>query len=240
MTPTSDGPADRPRIAALVPMRHSSQRVSGKNFRPLAGRPLYHHIIRTLLASNRIDAILIDTDSPVIRDDCSTTFPRVRLVDRPEHLRAGTVPMNDVLLHDIEQIEAEYYLQTHSTNPLLKTATIDRAVEAMLAGAAEHDSLFGVTRWQTRLYDAQGRALNHDPSRLLRTQDLPPVYEENSNLYIFTAESLRRHRNRIGRSPILFEIDRLEAIDIDDEESFRLAELLMTAAVSPPSPAKAP
>ncbi len=235
MSPTPDAAATKPRIVALVPMRHASERVPGKNFRLFAGRPLYHHIIASLLASDRVDAVLIDTDSPFILADCPAAFPDVRLVERPEHLRAGTVPMNDVLLHDIERIEADFFLQTHSTNPLLKTRTINRAVDAMMAGASEHDSLFSVTRWQTRLYDAKGGALNHDPSKLLRTQDLPPIYEENSNLYIFTAEGLRRHHHRIGRLPIMFEIDRFEAIDIDDEETFRLAEVLAAESASPAS-----
>jgi len=238
MSPTPDGAAAKPRIVALVPMRHASERVPGKNFRLLAGRPLYHHIIASLLASDRVDAVLIDTDSPFILADCRAAFPDVRLVERPEHLRAGTVPMNDVLLHDIEQIDADFYLQTHSTNPLLKTCTINRAIEAMMAGASEHDSLFSVTRWQTRLYDAEGRALNHDPSKLLRTQDLPPVYEENSNLYIFTAEGLRRNHHRIGRLPIMFAIDRFEALDIDDEETFRLAEALAAVSASRASAAE--
>ncbi len=233
MTVTLQTSDTTPRIVALVPMRHSSERVPGKNFRPLAGRPLYHHIVASLLGADRIDAVLIDTDSPVIREDCAAMFPGVRLVERPRHLRGGSVPMNEVLLHDVDQIEADFFLQTHSTNPLLKTGTIDRAVDTMLAGAAEHDSLFSVTRWHTRLYDAEGRPLNHDPSTLLRTQDLPPVFEENSNIYIFTGESLRRHRNRIGMSPIHFEIDRLEAVDIDDEAAFRLAEMLLTAAAAP-------
>ena len=88
------------------------------------------------------------------------------------------------------------------------------------------DSLFSVTRWQTRLYDADGRAINHDPEVLLRTQDLPPVYEENSNLYLFTRESLQRRKHRIGERPLLFEVDRLEAVDIDDEAGWAVAEAL--------------
>ena len=89
-----------------------------------------------------------------------------------------------------------------------------------------NDSLFSVTRLQTRLYDALGKPINHDPSVLLRTQDLPPVYEENSNLYLFTADTLRERGNRIGERPLLFEIDALEATDIDDETQFTLAQAL--------------
>jgi len=61
----------------------------------------------------------------------------------------------------------------------------------------------------------------------LRTQDLPPVYEENSCIYIFTRQTLAQRRNRIGERPYLFEMDPLEARDIDEEFDFILADLLM-------------
>jgi len=215
-----------PGIVALVPMRHHSERVPGKNYRPFAGRPLYHHIVDSLLACPLIREVVVDTDSPDIKKDASSHFPQVLLLDRPQHLRAGMVPMNDVLLHDVAQIEADYYLQTHSTNPLLRSETIVDAIESFLASRPAHDSLFSVTRVQTRLWDSEGRAINHDPSILLRTQDLPPVYEENSCLYIFTRRTLESRGNRIGERPLLFVIDRTEAWDIDEELDFRVAEFL--------------
>jgi CMP-N-acetylneuraminic acid synthetase len=213
------------KIAALVPMRHSSERVKGKNYRDFAGKPLFHHIISTLLGCPYITTVCIDTDSPLIIADARKTFPTVRILLRPEHLRCGDTSMNVVLTNSIAQMEADWYLQTHSTNPLLRTETITRAINTLLS-SPEHDSLFGVTRLQTRLYDAVGKPINHSPNVLLRTQDLPPVYEENSNLYLFTKESFMRSSNRIGSNPILFEIERDEAWDIDEEVDFRIAELL--------------
>ena len=214
------------RIVALVPMRHHSDRVPGKNYRPFAGRPLYHHIIDTLLACPLLEEVVVDTDSPVITEDASLHFPQVRLLERPQHLRAGTVPMNDVLLHDVAQVEADYYLQTHSTNPLLQPETISRAMDLFLDSLPMYDSMFSVTRVQTRLWDRLGRAINHNPAILLRTQDLAPVYEENSCLYLFSRTTLETRRNRVGERPFLFEIDRLEAWDIDEELDFRVAETL--------------
>lgn len=212
-------------IVAFVPMRHSSERVPGKNYRPFAGRPLYHYIVETLLNCPQISLVCIDTDSPTIMEDAATQFPSVKLLERPEHLRDGATPMNDVLLNSVAQVPADYYLQTHSTNPLLTSATVSRAITTFLA-QPEHDSLFGVTRLQTRFYDAQGQAMNHDPNVLLRTQDLPPVYEENSNLYLFTQKILEERKNRIGSNPLMFAIDRDEAWDIDEEIDFRVAEFL--------------
>ena len=216
-----------PSLVALVPMRHHSQRVPGKNYRPLAGKPLFHHIVETLLAVSEIDQVVVDMDSEPVVDGLRQHFPGVTIIDRPENLRADNVPMNDILLHDTEQVQADFYLQTHSTNPLLRPETVKRAIKTFLAEYPEKDSLFSVTRWQTRLYDQHGTAINHDPSVLIQTQDLPPVYEENSCLYLFTRENLARRNHRIGVNPILFEIDPDEAWDIDEELDFEITDFLM-------------
>jgi CMP-N-acetylneuraminic acid synthetase len=215
------------RLAALVPMRHVSERVPGKNYRDLAGRPLYHHIIETLERCPSIDAIVIDTDSGWIMEDAARAFPRVVVVERPAHLRDGSIPMNEVLLNDVDRVPADLYLQTHSTNPLLRPETIERAIAVLVSSRPTNDSLFGVTRLQTRLWTAEGKALNHDPDVLLRTQDLPPVYEENSCLYLFDADILRRRRNRIGERPLLFEVPPAEAFDIDEEIDWQIVTGLL-------------
>lgn len=215
-----------PKIAAIVPMRHASERVPGKNYRPFAGKPLFHHIIETLLACRNIHQIVIDTDSRIIMEEASKEFPGVMCIERPERLRDGSIPMNDVLMNSTNQTEADFYLQTHSTNPLLSSRTIETAIDRFLAAWPVHDSLFSVTRLQSRLWDALGRAINHNPAILLRTQDLPPVYEENSCLYLFARSTLEARHNRIGERPLLFEIDRFEACDIDEETDFKLAEQL--------------
>jgi CMP-N-acetylneuraminic acid synthetase len=69
-----------PRIVALVPMRHHSQRVAGKNYRLLAGKPLYFHIIQALLQCTEIDEIVVDTDSGIIVDGLRASFPSVTIL----------------------------------------------------------------------------------------------------------------------------------------------------------------
>jgi len=216
-----------PKLVAFVPMRHHSQRVPGKNYRLLAGKPLFHHVVETLLAVPEIAEILVDTDSDPIMDGVRQYFPQVTVLPRPEHLRADDVPMNDILIHDTAQVQADFYLQTHSTNPLLKPQTVSRAIQSLITSYPNYDSLFSVTRLQTRLYDGHGQAINHDPKVLIQTQDLPPVYEENSCLYIFTRENLLRRHHRIGQKPIMFEIDAEEAWDIDEELDFAITDFLL-------------
>lgn len=215
-----------PRIIALLPMRHDSERVAGKNYRSFAGRPLFHHIVETLLRCSSIAEVVIDTDSPAIMADAASSFPQVTLLERPQRLRDGAVAMNEVLLHTTAQVEGDFYLQTHSTNPLLRAETVTLAIDRMLAEYPAFDSLFSVTRMQTRLWDAMTRPVNHNPAILARTQDLPAVYEENSCLFMFTRQSLAARRNRIGERPLMFEIDRLESVDIDEELDFQIAEFL--------------
>jgi CMP-N-acetylneuraminic acid synthetase len=215
------------KIVAFIPMRHHSQRVPGKNYRLLAGKPLFHHIIETLLAVPEVSEILVDTDSEPVMDGLRLQFPQVGIISRPEHLRADNVAMNDILIYDTGQAQADFYLQTHSTNPLLKPETVSRAIQSLLTAYPNNDSLFSVTRLQTRLYSQDGRAINHDPTVLIQTQDLPPVYEENSCLYIFTRENLLKRHHRIGGKPLMFEIDADEAWDIDEELDFAITDFLI-------------
>ena len=216
------------KLVALVPMRHHSQRVPAKNYRMLAGKPLFHHILETLISVPLIKEIAVDTDSPIIMDGLQKYFPNVRIINRPENLRADGVPMNDILLYDTSQVEADFYLQTHTTNPLLRRETVSRAIQTFLVDYPNHDSLFSVTRLQTRLYDQDGKAINHDPSVLIQTQDLPPVYEENSCLYLFTRQNLLERHHRIGQKPMMFEMAADEAWDIDEELDFEICNFLMS------------
>jgi CMP-N-acetylneuraminic acid synthetase len=216
---------DGMKVVALVPMRHLSERVPGKNYRDFGGRPLFHHMASTLLNCQEVEQLVINTDSQVVAEQCAEHFPDVFVIDRPEHLLGGDVPMTEILRYDAGIVDADWYLQAHSTSPLLCSATVTAALEELDARLDEHDSLFTVTRLQTRLFDAEGRPMNHDPTELIRTQDLPPVYEENSGIYVFTREQIAQGR-RFGDRPLLFEIDPREAVDIDEEHDFVLAEML--------------
>ena len=213
-------------LVALVPMRHSSERVPGKNYRDFAGKPLFHHVIDALLQCPLIDKVVIDTDSPIVIEQAQQKYPQVIVLERPEHLRDGAIAMNDVLLNSINQVPADFYLQTHSTNPILSAKTIADGIGNFFDKYPMYDSLFSVTRRQVRYWDELARPINHNQNILLRTQDLPPVFEENSCMYIFTKAILERKHNRIGDRPFLFEMSEAEAQDIDVELNFIMAELL--------------
>lgn len=218
------------KVIGLLPMKGNSERVPNKNLKDFAGKPLYHRVMDKLLASKYISKVVVNTDSEKIKNDLLQNYAdHVIVIDRPEEIVGDFVSMNKIIEFDISQVEADIYLQTHSTNPLLKTASIDSGIEKMMHVLNEqnHDSIFSVTRLQTRLYKKDGSALNHDPKVLLRTQDLEPLFEENSNFYIFTKESFKASDGkRIGVNPAMIEIDKIEAIDIDEPQDFKIAEAM--------------
>ena len=209
-------------------MKGHSERVPLKNLREFNGKPLYCAVLNTLLSSNKIDEVIINTDCNNITKNIESSFnERVKVRIRPEEIRGDFVSMNKIIEDDLNHSDGHIYIQTHSTNPLLRVESINRALDRMVELENQKDSIFSVTKIQTRFYNKQGKAINHDPKELIRTQDLTPIFEENSCFYIFTKDSFdRSHQQRIGVNPEMFEIDKIESIDIDTMGDFILAEAI--------------
>ncbi len=218
-----------PEIKALIFMKENSERVPGKNVRPLCGKPLFHWIMESLNRSRYIREVIINTDSVEIAEDAERTFGAT-IHMRPEWLCGDMVGATPLIEYDLANTDGEFFLQTHSTNPMLTERTIDGAITAYFAQSV-HDSLFSVTPVTTRMYWPDGRGINHDPDRLIRTQDLEPIYEENSCIYVFSRQGFTERSNRLGWNPMMFEMDRYEAVDIDYEYDFAVAEALMAKTI---------
>ncbi len=215
------------RLVAVLPMKAHSERIPGKNFKSFAGKPLFRWILDTLLSIEEIERVIINTDGrELIESHGGIDDPRVLMRERSADLRGDLVSMNLVIADDLANVPACMYLMTHTTNPLLSGNTIRDAVAAFRRAREGNsvDSLFSVNRLQSRFYDANAHPINHDPTNLIRTQDLEPWFEENSNLYLFTRESFERTHARIGERPMMYVTPGIESVDVDDEESWRLAE----------------
>ena len=214
------------KVTAFVPIKEHSERVKDKNLREFCGKPLYHHVLAALERTYAVDEIIVNTDSVRIAAEAPKLFRKVKIHERPKVLCGDMVSTNKIFAYDIGKAPSDIYLQTHATNPLIKPETFASALKKFVEDEENHDSLFSVNEYHSRFYDATLKPINHDPVNLIRTQDLQPVYEENSCLYVFTAESFAQTNARIGRKPILFPTPPIESIDIDDNISWRIAELL--------------
>ena len=216
------------KVTLLLPMKGNSERVINKNLKLFNGKPLFHAIMDELITSKYIKKVIINTDSDLIAESAINTYQDfVSIHKRPKNIQGDFVSMNKIIEYDLNNSDSDIYIQTHSTSPLLIIKSLDSAIDKMISKTTDFDSIFSVTKIQTRFYDKNGNPFNHDPKELLRTQDLEPLFEENSGFYIFTKESYKNAGNkRIGLSPLMFEIDKIEAIDIDEPSDFIIAETL--------------
>lgn len=225
---------DRKKICAIIPIKHISERVPEKNYRDFNGKPLFTIILDTILKSKLIDKIIIDTNSPIVKSIINNIYSNtiISIYNRPEHLWSGKIPVNMLLENVITDLnlDYDYFLQTHATNPLVSINTLDNSIQTFLEKEADgYDSLFSAKKLQTRLYTFTNNdmhALNHNPYELIPTQELNPLYEENSCIYIFKKEILFKKNHRIGYNPYIYTMNDIESTDIDTEDNFAMAKIL--------------
>ena len=226
---------DNSNLIALLPFKRHSSRVPNKNFKLINNRPLFYYILNNLLAVESIDLIVINTDAPeLLSEHAICNDDKIAIKPRKQHLCGDDVSMNLIIQDDIISHPSTTYLMTHTTNPLLSSSTIDRALSSYLDSIAANkaDSLFSVNTFQSRFYDSNCTPINHDPDNLIPTQELPIWYEENSCLYIFSPDSFAATDARIGLRPFIFPTPKTESIDIDTLEDWELAECLLTSQLS--------
>ncbi len=211
-------------------MKGHSKRVPNKNIRDFVGRPLYHWVTESLLNSKYIKEIYVNTDSELIIKDIRKNFPTLKIIKRPENLIGDDVSMNKLNAYDLSQIDNEYFLLTFANSPLLSTKTFNKAIETFFNKKC--DSLFGVSKHQLWFYDDKGEPINHNPNELLKTQDVTPLYEDNSTFYIFSKKSfIENDNNRIGKNPFMFIVRKIEAFHIDTWDDWEVAEAIKKSTI---------
>ena len=212
-------------VSAILFMKGHSSRIPGKNTKIFAGKPICFYILETLSESKYVKQIIVDTDSKEIANLVSGAFPHIDLIDRPESLRGSKVPATPLIEYDLKFSKNSHFIQNHVTTPILSTATIDRAIETYFIKLDEgFDSVMGVNRHQSRFYRADGTPINHNPDIMLPSQDMQPIFEDNSNFYINSLANFYDRKNRVGKKPFFFEVSKIECLDIDEQEDFIIAE----------------
>tara|TARA_Y100000991_G_C21964757_1_gene346273 strand:- start:1518 stop:2204 length:687 start_codon:yes stop_codon:yes gene_type:complete len=219
------------KIVALLPMKANSERVKGKNFKNFCGKPLFKWVLDKLLDINEISEVIINTDAQeILYENGMEDNEKILVRNRRKEICGDSVSMNLVINDDVENIDADIYLMTHTTNPLISIDTIKKAISKFTKALESNqniDSLFSVNLIQERYYDSAAQPINHDPNNLVRTQDLEPWFKENSNLYLFTKASFMKTKARIGEKPMMLVTPANESIDIDNPDDWDLAELMV-------------
>lgn len=217
------------RTVCFVPIKAYSERVKGKNLRPLNGKPLYNYILESIRQSNAFDDVYVDTNSEeVVEFSEALGF---KTIPKKEELAQNSANGNDLLNYHYSLFpNYDFYFQLFATAPFLKASTISKCVEC-LVNSNEHDSIFTATK-NNSFYWMNNLPVNYRPGILPRSQDMTPLIEESTGLYGISSESLKKYGCRIGKRPYIFIIDKFEATDINTEDDFLLAELIQKIIVA--------
>lgn len=209
------------KIIAIMPIKLINERCPGKNTRLLGGKPLLQHELDSLKQTG-----LCDTINVYCSDDAVVPFlPKgVNYIKRPEFLDLPTSNFTQIFDSFISAVDADIYVYAHATAPFITVGTMKQCIESVKSG--KYDSAFCAIKLQDYLWQ-DGEPLNFDASNLPRTQDLKPIYQETSGIYVFTKQVYQEYRRRIGMIPFIKEVSFKEAVDIDNPEDFELAEALI-------------
>lgn len=206
------------KTVAFVPMKLNNERLPGKNTKAFDdGTPLFEHILRSLGQADGIDEVFVYCSDTRLMHQLPTG---VHFLERDPILDRSDTPITDVLIAFANDIVADVYVLAHATAPFLSPETINRAVSDVQSG--DFDSALTVAKVQ-EFFWIDGRPMNFDPLNIARTQDLTPMYSETTGLYVYRRDLLLEHHRRVGFSPSLIEVSKIEAIDINEPIDFSIA-----------------
>lgn len=214
------------KTVALVPIKMNNERVPGKNTKLLCdGTPLIQMILHTLKGASEVDEIYVYCSNEQIKD---YIIPGVNYLKRDEKYDTAQADVNDMFRTFSLSVPADIYVLAHATAPFLKSESINKAVQAVKTG--EYDSAIAVRKMQEFLW-RDGKAVNYDPLRIPRTQDLEPLYVETTGMYVFTKNVIQNRRSRIGEKPYLQVVSVIEATDINNPDDFEIADAIYAKLV---------
>lgn len=206
---------------AIMPIKLKNERCPGKNTRILGDKPLLQWELDSLKKTGLCDSINVFCSS----EDVVPFLPEgVNFVKRPEFLDLPTSNFTQIFTVFMEQCLADIYVYAHATAPYISVETMEQCINAVKSG--EYDSAFCAVKLQDYLWQ-DGEPLNFDASNLPRTQDLKPIFQETSGVYVFTKEVFEKYHRRIGKKPFIKEVSFKESVDIDNPEDFDLADALV-------------
>ncbi len=213
------------KIVAIMPIKLKNERCPGKNTRMLGSKPLLQYELDSLLETGLCNEINV-----YCSDEAVVPFlpEGVSFLIRPKDLDLPTSNFTQIFSTFMAEKDADIYVYAHATAPFITVETMTQCIEAVKSGV--YDSAFCAVKLQDYLWK-DGKPLNFDATNLPRTQDLDPIYQETSGVYVFTKDVFLKHKRRIGLKPFIREVTFREAVDIDNPEDFDLAEVMVNVKI---------
>ena len=224
-------------MKAFLPCRAGSQRVNSKNTRPFAGNKngLLGLKLDQLIRCDEVDEIIVSTnDTEVIKIAESVKSSKISIDCRPDYLCDNKATTDSLIGYVANLFSNEHILWTHVTCPFFDSKCYTKAISDYTLGLENktHDSLMGVKRIQTFLWDRNGALYDRSELKWPFTQSIDPIFEVDSTVFLIHSDLVSRYLDRVGKKPLLFENSSICSVDIDYPDDFEFAELLLTAMYS--------
>ncbi len=218
-------------IAVFLPTRKGSQRVPNKNTRPFAGfQDGLLELKLKQLVKLKVDEIILSTNDEVsieIAKKIIVVHSNLKLDIRPDVLASGTTNLSDLIAYVPTLTNCEHILWTHVTSPFVDAELYKISIEKYENSLNQgFDSLISVTPFQNFLWSREENDIINriGEKRWPQTQDLKKLYEINSAIFLSHRSIYESQGDRVGKKPYLFEMNKIQSLDIDWEDDFKIAE----------------
>ena len=216
-------------ILVIIPARGGSKGIPRKNLRILNNKPLIYYAIQNALSSTHNPDVYVTSESVEILSIASKVGAKTYL--RPQHLSDDKTTLDPVIYDawkSIEKLEEKQYdviVTCQATSPLLKTKSLDDAINTMNVRKDIDSILSGIPKLGLSWIKDNGNFVPNYQARVNR-QQLEPVYYETGSFFL-TRPKFITENNRLGNNIYIQEISEEEGIDIDDFQDWNLCEYFL-------------
>ena len=209
-------------INVLIAVRGGSKRVPKKNVRPFCGSSMLELKVQQAMRLKGVSGVVVTSDDEQMLEMASKLGATP--MKRDPHYATDTVPMGDVYVHLASTLDCKDILWTPVTGPLVRDETVQACID-IYKEKTEYDSVVTTNIIKEYMW-LEDKAINYDPKNHPRSQDLPDIYALNFAVNILPRELMIKNKNILGDNFYSYMLDEIEAIDVDTEYEFMLAEFL--------------
>jgi pseudaminic acid cytidylyltransferase len=210
---------------AIIPARGGSQRIPRKNIRDFCGKPIISYPIKTAIDSNLFDEIAVLTDDLEIAEIAKKYGATI-----PYYRNATTANNNATLAEVINEAIVNYEYQGKKVDLIcciLPTAVFvqSQQLTESFEQMEYYDGITSVCKFkhpvERSLKVTSYLNFMFPENETIRTQDFTPTYYDAGQFYWIRVKSFKEQQKIFMRYTKHYELD---AIDIDSEEDWKLAE----------------
>ena len=214
---------------AFIPVRGGSKSIPLKNIKPFCGKPLVCWNIEALEACERVDEIVVATDSDEIWQTVEErNYGKTILYRRSAENACDTASTESVMLEYIQKTnlaQDEIFMLVQATSPLTENIHFTEALQ--MFGNGEYDSIITCVRNYRFFWNEDGTSMNYDYRHRPRRQEFKGMLMENGAFYINTVGNILQNGNRLGGRIGIYEMPEYTATEIDEPDDWMILENLM-------------